>query len=136
MPVTDLLERNHKLYGDEVALEGFKDPFNRRPYPWKTGSAELRSYYQALGAIRRENSVYKEGEFSLLRIDSEILMFTRSLGKKTLLTVVNNTSKDKTIEFDINVRELISDRLAISHRLAAESALIIDVSKADLYEII
>lgn len=124
------------FYGDEVALEGFKDPFNRRPYPWKTGSAELHSYYQALGAIRRENSVYKEGEFSLLRIDSEILMFTRSLGKKTLLTVVNNTSKDKTIEFDIKVRELISDRLAISHRLAAESALIIDVSKADLYEII
>ena len=124
------------FYGDEVALEGFKDPFNRRPYPWESGSSELREYYRRLGEIRRENQVYKEGKFSLLRLDSEILMFVRTDANSALLTVVNNSSADKKIEFNIKVKELITEKLSTAHKLNAESALIIDVSKADLYEII
>ena len=41
-------------YGDEAGLEGFEDPFNRRPYPWGREDRELVDWFAALGRLRRE----------------------------------------------------------------------------------
>ncbi len=42
-------------YGDEVGMQGFEDPFNRRPFPWDKMDEELLQHYRMLGKIRREN---------------------------------------------------------------------------------
>ncbi|MBO4538738.1 MAG: glycoside hydrolase family 13 protein, partial [Clostridia bacterium] len=39
-------------YGDEVGLQGFEDPFNRRPFPWNDIDDEILTHYRKLGAIR------------------------------------------------------------------------------------
>ena len=41
-------------YGDEAGMEGYKDPFNRRTYPWGREDAELLDWYRTLGACRRQ----------------------------------------------------------------------------------
>ncbi len=35
-------------YGDEVGMEGFEDPFNRRYYPWDQPVSDLFSFYQEM----------------------------------------------------------------------------------------
>ncbi len=42
------------FYGDEIAMEGYGDPYCRGTYPWGGGDRELLDYYKQLGAIRKE----------------------------------------------------------------------------------
>ncbi|MEG0731104.1 MAG: glycoside hydrolase family 13 protein [Vagococcus sp.] len=53
-------------YGDEVGLEGEKDPDNRRFYPWGNPNKEMKKVCQNLSMVRRSH-------ISLLKGDSHIL---------------------------------------------------------------
>lgn len=96
------------FYGDEVGLEGYKDPFNRRPYPWKNQVSELLEFYRLLGKIRNDNDVYKCGKFNLIHFDNEILVYSRDNGKDTFITVINNSDKDLTMLFSSDVSACIN----------------------------
>ncbi len=41
-------------YGDEIGMEGFEDPINRRPYAWGNENLELLEHYKYLGRIHKE----------------------------------------------------------------------------------
>ena len=41
-------------YGDEAGMEGGKDPFNRRTYPWGRENRELLTHHRLLGRLRKE----------------------------------------------------------------------------------
>lgn len=79
-------------YGDEVGVEGYKDPFNRTPYPWNKQNEELLDFYRQMGNIRASRSVYADGEFSLICLDSECLAFSREKNGRAYVTLVNNSS--------------------------------------------
>ena len=40
------------FYGDEVGLEGYEDPINRRPFPWNNMDNQLLEHYKGLGKLR------------------------------------------------------------------------------------
>ncbi len=40
-------------YGDEAGMEGCKDPFNRRPYPWGQEDSALLAHFRQLGKLRK-----------------------------------------------------------------------------------
>ena len=96
------------FYGDEVGLEGYKDPFNRRAYPWDNPITEIRDFYQKIGNIRLNNSVYKDGRFNLLYLDNEVLIFSRDNGDDILFTVINNSSEKFDLEFTLDAEALIN----------------------------
>ena len=87
------------FYGDEAGLEGYHDPFNRMPYPWGREDHNLINYYKRIGQIRRDNDVYKEGEFKLLHIDEETLAFERYDEEYSYITFVNNSTQYRRVEF-------------------------------------
>ena len=97
------------FYGDETALEGYHDPFNRMPYPWDKQDTKLIDFYKKIGQIRRENSVYKSGDFELKCLEHNLLVFSRSDEKNTLTTLVNNSKYTVTASFDECCTELISE---------------------------
>ncbi len=41
-------------YGDEIGMQGFEDPINRRPYTWDNMDADILSHYRILGKYRKE----------------------------------------------------------------------------------
>ena len=41
-------------YGDEIGMDGFEDPVNRRPYAWDNPNLELLEHYKMLGKIHKE----------------------------------------------------------------------------------
>ena len=49
-------------YGDEIAMQGFKDPTNRRPYDWANGDDKIRAEYKKFIKMRNENVVLRTGE--------------------------------------------------------------------------
>ncbi|MBO7169902.1 MAG: hypothetical protein J6W28_01845, partial [Clostridia bacterium] len=81
-------------YGDEVGLEGYADPFNRRPFPWHGIEEELLSHYRHM-AILRENAVYRDGELRVWHLSEELLVFGREKDGACAVTLFNNTEKEK-----------------------------------------
>ncbi len=84
-------------YGDEAGLEGYGDPFNRMPYPWGNENPRLLEHYQKIGKLRRENDVYKTGDFCIHLLNKDVLIFSRFHGDECYVTVYNNS--DFTINF-------------------------------------
>lgn len=97
------------FYGDEAGLEGYHDPFNRMPYPWGREDNNLINYYRQIGRIRLENDVYKEGEFRLLDIDENTLVFERYDEEYSYITFVNNSTQNKKVEFSLSATALCWD---------------------------
>ncbi|MGN0551554.1 MAG: glycoside hydrolase family 13 protein [Acutalibacteraceae bacterium] len=49
-------------YGDEVGMEGYKDPFNRGCFPWGHENRDLLDWYKQLGKMRKNCHALREGE--------------------------------------------------------------------------
>lgn len=123
------------FYGDEAGLEGYRDPFNRMPYPWDREDHSILDHYKALGRIRRENKVYESGEYRLLHIDSDFLVFERLLGDEAFVTVLNNTDEEIRISFGSTTTELISEEKAEMFVLPQNKAAIYKANKDSHIEI-
>ena len=63
-------------YGDEVAMEGYKDPFCRGCYPWETQNKLMLDFYKRLGELR-QNSVFADGDFRQLVAENGVYAFQR-----------------------------------------------------------
>jgi len=76
-------------YGDEAGMEGWGDPFCRRPYPWGNEDHELIDFYRSVGELRKKYNVYIDGIFQVEYARDGVLIFSRSKGKQKLFTAVN-----------------------------------------------
>lgn len=109
-------------YGDEVGLEGGKDPECRGAFPWEPSDwkGDLRPWVQNLIAIRASQASLRRGDYARVTVDEAtgLYAFTRSLGEEKTLVVLNTSGKQK--EFTISVQEFWSDghpvRSLIDHR--------------------
>lgn len=66
-------------YGDEAGLTGYRDPFNRRTYPWGREDKELIEWYRTIIAIRNKFDALKTGEFTPLYYKADVYGFMRSI---------------------------------------------------------
>ena len=81
-------------YGDEAGIEGYGDPFCRKPFPWGREDAALETHYRALGRMRREHPVFQMGAFRFLAHDADSFVFERS-GKGERILVLANMGDQK-----------------------------------------
>lgn len=86
-------------YGDEVGLEGYKDPFCRRCYPWGNENQELLSWYKFLGKLRKNHSSLKNGKFIPLEANKNFLMYMRKNDQDCLLCAFNMSKE--AVEVDV-----------------------------------
>lgn len=78
-------------YADEAGMEGYKDPFNRRTYPWGKEDHLLLEHHRRLGQLRREQEVLRYGDIRFFQAGDGLLGFTRSHGGKTLRIYLNRS---------------------------------------------
>ena len=76
-------------YADEAGMEGYKDPFNRRTYPWGREDAELLAHHRIMGRLRREYAALRLGDIDFFQAGQHKLGFTRSWEGKKLRIYVN-----------------------------------------------
>ena len=88
-------------YGDEIGMEGGKDPDNRRTFPWNMLSDGRRSpvfrFLNELITLRNEERVLRDGKLEVA-YSAGNLNIVRSLGKKKMTLAIATSKPDPTFE--------------------------------------
>lgn len=83
----------HIYYGDEVGMEGGRDPDCRRPFLWDYAKdpwrVELLDYYRKLTAARHAHPALRTGEFRTVYAEGKAYGYVRSDGQDHFLVVLN-----------------------------------------------
>ena len=79
-------------YGDEAGMEGYKDPFNRRTYPWGREDWEFLNHFKRLGHLRKENEALRLGDIQFFQAGDKHIGFTRTYNGKTLRIYCNRSA--------------------------------------------
>lgn len=86
-------------YGDEVGMEGYRDPFNRGCYPWGDEDQEILAWYKFIGGVRSSCPALKEGEFEPVYANDAALAFIRKDDSgNQILCAVNRGNRNFTIK--------------------------------------
>jgi glycosidase len=78
-------------YGDEAGMEGGKDPFNRRTYPWGREDEELLSHHRLLGQLRKRYPALRFGETEFFQAGDGRIGYQRSFNGETVRIYVNQS---------------------------------------------
>lgn len=99
-------------YGDEAGMEGARDPFNRRTYPWGKENGELISFYTRMNAIRTAASdILMHGYYRVRRADGALLVLERDgEGDGRLLLLANSGMCDLVYPLPCPCRDLYGER--------------------------
>ena len=65
-------------YGDEACMEGYKDPFNRRPYPWGREDWEFIAHFKRLGQLRKKVEALRLGDIRFFAAGDKHIGFERA----------------------------------------------------------
>ncbi len=121
-------------YGDEILMQGFKDPFNRRPYPWYKLDDKMKThllFVQELAQMRENNPCLRTGFIETLYASGDVLVFRRFLrngrdcfgnnidkGATSIIFAVNRGENpvDISVSEDGNVEISEADNMSVSNR--------------------
>ena len=81
-------------YGDEAGMEGHKDPFNRRTYPWGKVDPILLGLYRSLGNLCKENCALQLGDIRFFQAGNGKIGFSRFYADKTTKIYVNQSKEN------------------------------------------
>ena len=95
------------FYGDEAGLEGGRDPFCRRTYPWGRENKELYKHYQALGNLRK-HPVFSIGDFKVTACGSDYIVYQRTLGETKVSVCANMGTKP--VELNLTGKNMLTGR--------------------------
>ncbi len=95
-------------YGDEVGMEGHKDPFCRLPFPWGKEDRDLLHFYRAVGRARREEKVFAWGTVHFVYADAEVLCYERHHRGHMVVVLINRSAETYEFSADCTGKELIS----------------------------
>ncbi len=92
-------------YGDEIAMEGQRDPDCRRPFVWswkdEPKRVDMHTWYTKLGALRGAHPALRTGEFRTVLANGMAYAYTRKLGADEFLVVVNAGRQSAELAVDL-----------------------------------
>ena len=108
-------------YGDEALMEGYKDPFNRRTYPWGREDWEMVDHFKRLGRLRREHEALRLGDIRFFEAGDKHLGYTRSYHGVSYKLYVNRSGDPWHIPagklvYGCNLQTVSSDWLTLAPR--------------------
>ncbi len=82
-------------YGDEIGMQGFEDPFNRRYFLWDNIDKDLLCFYQTLGKLKTSYDAMKMGEFKVNYAKGDVVAISRRIsGNESVFAFVNRGKKN------------------------------------------
>jgi len=102
-------------YGDEVGLEGDKDPDCRRAFPWDSTiwKGDLRLWVKSLIAARKRLPTLRRGDYQrLLAVDDDrgIFAFARIMGEEKIIIAINVSHAEREFQIPVDVLGLPDGR--------------------------
>ncbi|MEB3329829.1 MAG: alpha-amylase family glycosyl hydrolase [Candidatus Sericytochromatia bacterium] len=111
-------------YGDELGMEGGKDPDNRRCMPWQQAgrSNEMLSFTRSMIALRKAHPALRGGEVRTLMRHNHLrqFVFLRASEGEQLIVALNSGTQARDVSFEVQgtfrdgtvLRDLLSGREA------------------------
>ncbi len=93
-------------YGDEIGLEGYEDPFNRRCFLWDRIHSGLTDWFRRLGSIRRSSKVLAAGEYLPLVLEPGFYSFLRKDQSEGIVCAVNLNHAPLDLNLTLPYRDL------------------------------
>ena len=102
-------------------MEGYKDPFNRRPYPWGREDEDILAHFRRLGQLRKDQEALRLGDIHFFQAGDKHLGFTRSYQGKTLRIFCNRSGDSWNIPagrilLGVNLQVVAPDWLTLGPR--------------------
>jgi 4-alpha-glucanotransferase/glycosidase len=100
-------------YGDEAGLEGYREPLNRRTFPWGREETELQAWYRKVINLRNDYHVLRSGDWQPLALPDDVLGYVRwheggrdffgqSAEDNLAVVLINRSQAPSRVEIDIN----------------------------------
>ncbi len=98
-------------YGDEAGMEGYRDPFNRRCYPWGRENLGLIEFTKQLARVRKGTRAFEQGEMKFLEVDDNICVFARydRITRDAAIIYLNKSTKGRSFEVDTDKTAMFYD---------------------------
>ena len=84
-------------YGDEVGMEGYEDPLNRRTFPWGQEDEGLLRWYRKLGQLRGGRPSLQRGDICYLYADGSGLALRRQWDGEVTTAAMNSGKEPLTM---------------------------------------
>ena len=95
-------------YGDEIGMEGGRDPDCRRPFLWDWAEdperVKLHDYVRRLVTLRRDHACLRRGDFETLYAEGRVFAFRRSLNGEHAVVMLNAGESDVTVRVPLGER--------------------------------
>ena len=95
----------HIYYGNEVALDGGRDPDCRRTFPWDQVDAPARKatldHYRKVTNLRHEHDALVLGDFRTVYAQGDVYAYLRQHGDQRVLVALNNGSTETKIALPV-----------------------------------
>ena len=98
-------------YGDEAGMEGYRDPFNRRCYPWGRENTELIEFTKQLSKVRKGTRAFEQGEMKFIECDDNVCVFIRydKITRDAAIIYLNKSTKGRSFEINNEHTAMFSD---------------------------
>ena len=104
-------------YGDEISMQGYRDPYCRCPYDWENGDEDMRQWCKQLIKLRNDNIVLQTGQFMPVYAQGDVYGYARLIengqdvfgqaAPNDVFIILLNRGREKQ-EIYVNVRDLWS----------------------------
>jgi cyclomaltodextrinase / maltogenic alpha-amylase / neopullulanase len=87
-------------YGDEIGMEGEKDPDSRRAFPWRESNWDqgLHQWVRLLISLRKRTPCLRRGEYVRLLSEDGVFAFGRILGEQNVLVALNASGQERKVQ--------------------------------------
>ncbi len=118
-------------YGDEIGMEGYIDPLNRKGFTWNKQDSEILDWYKFLGSLRQNYSAFSKGEYKEIYAENGAFVFTRKSQDSEILIAVNVGEKACKLEFSGELFDLVSKTSALNEFNVLPLRLAVLIKKID-----
>jgi cyclomaltodextrinase / maltogenic alpha-amylase / neopullulanase len=113
-------------YGDEIAMEGRKDPDCRRTMIWEPSKRgrEMLAYTKKMTTLRNNHTALRYGNMTTVYAQSKTLVFARQYKDETMLVGIN--AAHEPITLDLRVDRILSDGKTLIEEWTREQIIVKD----------
>jgi alpha-glucosidase len=99
-------------YGDEIGLEGGRDPDCRRCFDWDRAhwNAALHAHYRRLIGWRKARPEWRHGAYQTLAVDGDALVFARYTERSVTLVAVNRGAEPVVLAVPLGDLPVVATR--------------------------
>ena len=99
------------FYGEEIGMEGYHDPFCRRPFKWKNvKNNKLLEYFRTLGKIRLSHKAFLDGELKIIFESRSSMVLARENAEEKLIFAINFSKRPFKIACEGGMQNLFNDK--------------------------